>query len=94
MVGYLPHLYPIQNSLLYETEIYYRKFHKGQSKKRYNKASQYNFLKEKLKMFEEKLIDGYRQQTRGFPKWEPDIAFHAKLEKRSAQRMVIGELRD
>ena len=48
-------------------------------------------------MFEEKLIDGYRQRTRGFPKYEkrePDIAFYAKLEKRSAQRTVIGELRD
>ena len=35
--------------------------------------------------------------TRGLPKYEqrePDIAFYAKLEKRSAQRTVIGELRD
>ena len=67
MVGCLPHLYPIQNSLLYKTETYYRKFHKGQNKKDIIKleaipaeqrtpsqASQYNFLKEKLKMFEEK----------------------------------------
>ena len=35
--------------------------------------------------------------TRGLPKYEqrePDIAFYVKLEKRSAQHTVIGELRD
>ena len=43
-------------------------------------------------MLEGKLIDGYSQRTRGFPKYEkrePDIAFYAKLEKRSAQKTVI-----
>ena len=62
-----------------------------------SKAGHYNFLKGKLRILEEKLIDGYRQRTRGLPKYEqrePDIAFYAKLEKRSAQRNVIGELRD
>ena len=60
-------------------------------------TAHYNFLKEKLKIFEEKLIAGYRQRTRGLPKYEqrePDIAFYAKLEKCSAQHTVIGELRD
>ena len=41
------------------------------------------------------MIDGYHQRTRGLPKYEqrepPDIAFYAKLEKRSVQR---GEVRD
>ena len=62
-----------------------------------SQTAHYNFLKEKLKIFEEKLIAGYRQRTRGLPKYEqrePDIEFYAKLEKRSAQRTVIGELRD
>ena len=62
-----------------------------------SQTAYYNFLKEKLKIFEEKLIAGYRQRTRGLPKYEqrePDIEFYAKLEKRSAQRTVIGELRD
>ena len=62
-----------------------------------SQTAHYNFLKEKLKIFEEKLIDGYRQRTRGLPKYEqrePDIELSAKLEKRSAQRTVIGELRD
>ena len=43
------------------------------------------------------MVDGYRQRTRGLPAYEqrePDIAFYAKLEKRSAQRTVIGDLRD
>ena len=59
-------------------------------------AARYAFLKEKLKTFEEKLIEGYRHRTRGLPRYEqrePDIEFYAKLEKRSAQRAVIGELR-
>ena len=46
-------------------------------------------------MFEEKLIDSYRQRTRGFPKYEkrePDIAFYTKLKKLSTQKTVIGEL--
>ena len=62
-----------------------------------SQTAHYNFLKEKLKIFEEKLIAGYRQRTRGLPKYEqrePGIEFYAKLEKRSAQRTVIGELRD
>ena len=62
-----------------------------------SQAGHYNFLKGKLRILDEKLIDGYRQRTRGLPKYEqrePDIAFYAKLEKRSAQRTVIGELRD
>ena len=60
-------------------------------------TAHYNVLKEKLKFFEEKLIAGYRQRTRGLPKYEqrePDIEFYAKLEKRSAQRTLIGEPRD
>ena len=62
-----------------------------------SQAGHYNFLKGKLWILEEKLIDGCRQRTRGLPKYEqrePDIAFYAKLEKRGAQRTVIGELRD
>ena len=62
-----------------------------------SQAGHYNFLKGKLRILDEKLIDGYRQRTRGLPKCEqrePDIAFYAKLEKRSAQRTAIGELRD
>ena len=62
-----------------------------------SQADHYNFLKGKLRLLEEKLVDGYRQRTRGLPAYEqrePDIAFYAKLEKRSAQRTVIGELRD
>ena len=62
-----------------------------------SQAGHYNFLKGKLRLLEEKLVDGYRQRTRGLPAYEqrePDIAFYAKLEKRSAQRTVIGELRD
>ena len=62
-----------------------------------SQAGHYNVLKGKLRLLEEKLIDGYRQRTRGLPTYEqlePDIAFYAKLEKRSAQRTVIGELRD
>ena len=58
--------------------------------------SQAAVLKEKLKTFEEKLIEGYRHRNRGLPRYEqrePDIEFYAKLEKRSAQRTVIGELR-
>ena len=58
-------------------------------------AARYAFLKEKLKNFEEKLIEGYRHRTRGLPRYEQrelDIEFYAKLEKRSA-RTVIGELR-
>ena len=58
-------------------------------------AARYAFLKEKLKTFEEKLIEGYRHRTRGLPRYEqrePDIEFYAKLEKRSAQR-TVGELR-
>ena len=61
-----------------------------------SQAGHYNFLKGKLRILDEKLIDGYRQRTRGLPKYgqrEPDIAY-AKLEKRSTQRTVIGELRD
>ena len=53
-------------------------------------------MKEKLKTFEEKLIEGYRHRTRGLPRYEqrePDIEFYAKLERRSAQWTVIGELR-
>ena len=62
-----------------------------------SQAGHYNFLKGKLRILDEKLIDGYHQRTRGLPKYEqrePDIAFYAKLEKRSAQRTVLGELRD
>ena len=60
-----------------------------------SQTAHYNFLKEKLKIFEEKLIAGYRQRTRGLPKYEQrEPEFYAKLEKRSAQRTVIGELRD
>ena len=62
-----------------------------------SQTAHYNLLKEKLNIFEEKLIAGYRQRTRGLPKYEqrePDIEFYAKLEKPSAQRTVIGELRD
>ena len=62
-----------------------------------SQAGHYNFLKGKLRLLAEKLVDGYRQRTRGLPAYEqrePDIAFYAKLEKRSAQRTVIGELRD
>ena len=39
------------------------------------------------RLFEEELVDGYRQRTRGLPAYEQgehDIAFYAKLEKRSA----------
>ena len=57
-----------------------------------SQAGHYNFLKGKLRLLEEKLVDGYRQRTRGLPAYEqrePDIAFYAKLEKRSAQRTVI-----
>ena len=52
-----------------------------------SQAGHYNFLKGKLRHFEEKLVAGYRQRTRGLPAYEqsePDIAFYAKLEKRSA----------
>ena len=59
-------------------------------------AARYAFLKEKLNIFEEKLIEGYRHRTRGLPRYEqrePDIECYAKLEKRSAQWTVIGELR-
>ena len=59
-------------------------------------TARYAFLKEKLKTFEEKLIEGYKHRTRGLPRYEqrePDIEFYAKLEKRSAQRTVIWELR-
>ena len=62
-----------------------------------SQAGHCTFLKGKLRLFEEKLIDGYRQRTRGLLKYEqrePDITFYAKLEKRSAQRTVIGELLD
>ena len=62
-----------------------------------SQAGHYNFLKGKLTLLEERLIDGYRQRTRGLPTYEqrePDIAFYAKLEKRSAQRTAIRELRD
>ena len=62
-----------------------------------SQAARYSFLKEKLKVFDEKLIAGHRQRTRGLPKYEqrePDIEFYAKLEKRSAKLTVIGELRD
>ena len=61
-----------------------------------SKASHYNFLKERYRIFQEKLIDGYRQRTRGHPKYEqrePDIELYAKLEKRSSKRTLIGELR-
>ena len=47
-----------------------------------SQAGHYNFLKGKLWILEEKLIDGCRQRTRGLPKYEqrePDIAFYAKL---------------
>ena len=53
----------------------------------------YAYLKEKLRIFEEKEIEVYRRRTRGLPKYEhsePDIAFYAKLEKRNAQKGVIG----
>ena len=59
-------------------------------------TAQYTYLKEKLRGFEERLVEGYRQRTRGLPKYEqrePDIAFYAKLQQRSAQSTVIGELR-
>ena len=57
-----------------------------------SQAGHYNFLKGKLRILEEKLIDGYHQRTQGIPKYEqrePNIAFYAKLEKRIAQRTVI-----
>ena len=50
-------------------------------------AAQYAFLKEKLKTFEDKLIEGYRHRTRGLPRYEQ------REPDRSAQRTVIGELR-
>ena len=61
-----------------------------------SQAARCAVLKEKLKTFEEKLIEGYRHRTRGLPRYEqrePGIEFYAKLEKRSTQRTVIGELR-
>ena len=42
------------------------------------------------------MINGCRQRTRGLVKYEqrePDIEFYSKLEKRSAKRTLIGELR-
>ena len=59
-------------------------------------TAHYAYLKEKLCEFEEKLVEGYHQRTRGLPKYEqrePDIAFYAKLQQRSAHSTVIGELR-
>ena len=55
------------------------------------------FLQEKLRLFDEKEVEGFRRRTRGLPKYdisEPTIAFYAKLEKRSAQKGIIGELKD
>ena len=60
-------------------------------------SARYQFLKESLRVYEEKEVEGYRTRTKGLPKYEqnePGIAFYAKLEKRKAQRTVIGELRD
>ena len=62
-----------------------------------DQSALYGFLKEKLRLFEETQIEGYRRRTRGLPRYEqsePDIAFYANLEKRSAQKGVIGELKD
>ena len=59
-------------------------------------TTHYTYLKEKFGVFEGKLVEGYRQSTRGFPKYEqrdPDIASYAKLQQRSAQSTVIWELR-
>ena len=59
-------------------------------------TTHYTYLKERLCGFEEKLVEGYRQRTRGHPKYEqrePDIAFYAKLQQRSAHSTVVGELR-
>ena len=56
---------------------------------------QYNHLVQRHKKILEKEIQGYQIRTRGFPKYEikePDIEFYAKLEKRSYQKSVIGEL--
>ena len=47
-------------------------------------TAHYTYLKEKLRGFEEKLVEGYRQRTQGLPKYEqrePDIAFYAKLQQ-------------
>ena len=59
-------------------------------------TAHYAYLKEKLRVFEEKLAKGYRHRTLGLPKYEqrePGIAFYAKLQQRSAHNTVIGELR-
>ena len=61
-----------------------------------SQVSLYEYLKGKLNIFEEKQINGYRQRIRGLPKYEqrePNIAFYAQLEKCSAPRTVVGELR-
>ena len=58
-------------------------------------TAHYNYLKEKLRIFEEKLVEGYRHRNRGLPKYEqraPDIAFYADLQQRSAHSTVIGDL--
>ena len=52
-----------------------------------------HFLKGKLLLLEEKLIDSYRQRTLGLPAYEQrelNIAFYTKLEKRSAQHTNRG----
>ena len=59
--------------------------------------NRYRTLQESLKGYEEKEIEGYRTRTRGLPKYEmhePNIEFFAKLEKRRAKNIVIGELQD
>ena len=52
-------------------------------------AAHYTYLKEKLRGFEEKFVEGYRKRTRGLPKYQPDITFYAKLQQRSAHSTVI-----
>ena len=57
----------------------------------------YKHLKARFKDVQEKEVQGHQIKTRGLPKYEikePDIQFYAKLEKRSYQRSVIGQLED
>ena len=57
----------------------------------------YKHLKGRLKDTQLREIRGHQIRTRGLPKFEikePDIEFYAKLEKRSCQKNIIGELQD
>ena len=57
----------------------------------------YAHLKERLRVFEEKEVEGYRCRLKGLPQYEqsaPDIAFYATLEKRRARKALLGELAD